>query len=108
MELKVQSEKVLAAANKCETAKNILKEIFPEIFETIKYSETKVYAFKGARDIFILHKVNNDDFAWISLNSNRCYASGTYSSPENALKYDPKRIKEFNTKEEFLKWALEE
>ena len=33
MELKVTSEKVLAAAKKCEQAKAVLQEMFPEVFE---------------------------------------------------------------------------
>ena len=33
MELKITAEKVLEAASKCETAKNVLKTMFPEVFE---------------------------------------------------------------------------
>jgi hypothetical protein len=33
MELKVQKERVLKAAEKCSTAKGILQELFPEVFE---------------------------------------------------------------------------
>lgn len=33
MELKITKEKVLAAAEKCSTAKEVLKEMFPDVFE---------------------------------------------------------------------------
>ena len=36
-ELKVTKEKVLAAAEKCPTAKEVLEELFPEAFEDDKY-----------------------------------------------------------------------
>ena len=36
MELKVTKEKVLAAASKCTTAKQVLQELFPEAFVTYK------------------------------------------------------------------------
>ena len=35
-ELKITSEKVLSAANKCPQAKEVLKEMFPEVFEENK------------------------------------------------------------------------
>lgn len=37
MELKVTKENVLKAAEKCSTAKQVLKEMFPEAFEDDKY-----------------------------------------------------------------------
>jgi len=37
MELKITKEKVIAAANKCSAAKEVLKEMFPEVFEDDKY-----------------------------------------------------------------------
>jgi hypothetical protein len=37
MELKITKEKVLAAAKKCSQAKDVLKEMFPEVFEEDKY-----------------------------------------------------------------------
>lgn len=37
MKLKITKERVLAAAAKCETAKETLMELFPEAFEDDKY-----------------------------------------------------------------------
>lgn len=37
MELKITKEKILEAASKCSTAKEILKTLFPEVFENNKY-----------------------------------------------------------------------
>jgi hypothetical protein len=45
MELKITKEKVLEAASKCETAKETLKTLFPEVFKDDKY--------------FDLYKLNN-------------------------------------------------
>jgi len=33
MELKITEQKVLEAASKCDTAKNVLKVLFPEVFK---------------------------------------------------------------------------
>jgi hypothetical protein len=37
MELKITKEKVLSAAKKCSQAKEVLKEMFPEVFEDDKF-----------------------------------------------------------------------
>ena len=59
-ELKIKKERVLAAAEKCEEAKGILKELFPEIFEK-EYEEK--YGKWGEKDIEIrLHRYDDGLF----------------------------------------------
>ncbi len=48
MELKITKEKVLSAAKKCSQAKEVLKEMFPEVFEDDKYLELKNSSFTSA------------------------------------------------------------
>jgi len=46
-ELKITPDKVLSAAKKCPQAKEVLKEMFPEVFEEDKYfdlSNTTIYS----------------------------------------------------------------
>lgn len=45
-ELKITKEKVLAAAAKCSTAKEVLKEMFPEVFK----EESIIPNFKTIQD----------------------------------------------------------
>jgi len=41
MELKIQTERVLKAAEKCSTVKGVLQELFPEAFECPQQKITK-------------------------------------------------------------------
>lgn len=43
MELKVEKSRVLSAANKCPQAKDVLKEMFPEAFKKINYTDIKTF-----------------------------------------------------------------
>lgn len=37
-ELKITKERVIAAANKCRTAKDVLKELFPDVFGKVDFA----------------------------------------------------------------------
>ena len=57
-ELTITKEAVLRAAEKCSTAKNILKEIFPEVFEadypeTRKFHESHEHKIGRAKDLMV-------------------------------------------------------
>jgi hypothetical protein len=76
MELKITKEKVLAAAEKCSTAKDVLKSMFPEAFE-IK-GGVKVTHWRGG--------IYTDATSGYSLLSNR--NSGLYENKAFALSND--------------------
>lgn len=49
MELTITKEKVIEAASKCSQAKEILKTLFPEVFEEDKYFDLRTGTEEGER-----------------------------------------------------------
>lgn len=48
-ELKITKQRVLAAAERCSDAKNVLKELFPEVFENWELTQEDIIgnSFRG-------------------------------------------------------------
>lgn len=73
MKLEITKERVLAAADKCGDAKNILKELFPEIFGGgIKIGQR----FVGGYGTYILSQTGSKKVNLISLSDGNRYTEG--------------------------------
>lgn len=66
-ELKITKERVLEAANSCAQAKEVLKKIFPEVFEDDKYLNVPPF-IHGKKQI--LYTKEGEDIIWPSLSGN--------------------------------------
>jgi hypothetical protein len=65
MKLKITKEKVLEAASKCETAKETLKTLFPEVFEDDKYF-----------DLCQLNRYRREDGRWFLFSKKQAQYAG--------------------------------
>ena len=66
MELKVTKEKVLAAASKCTTAKQVLQEMFPEAFDnSVDLSDYELDS-KTMIDVRTVYEYANKSF-WLRI-----------------------------------------
>jgi hypothetical protein len=108
MELKVTKEKVLEAASKCSTAREVLKTLFPQAF-AVEFNETRIYAFVSGGVVYKLHRREEDSWGWVHMGDSRCFANGEFDSPQEAL-IAVHRFpwKEFVRSRDFFEWALKQ
>lgn len=113
MELKITKEKVLAAAEKCNTAKDVLKSMFPEAFdEIIEYDESKIYAYQsyqGNNTVYKLHRVL-DKYSFMSMNSSNHNANGATTAEEQLARAKnwaiEGRVNVFSSQKDFAAWFI--
>jgi mRNA-degrading endonuclease HigB of HigAB toxin-antitoxin module len=108
-ELKITKEKVIDAANKCSSAKEVLKTLFPEVFKT-EFDKNKIYAVKDCYNT--IHKLHciKDNWAFISLDNSCNISYRDFNLPEELIKHIENMTKLnvvcFNNQKEFLNWCL--
>ena len=77
MELKITKERVLAAAKKCSTAKGVLSEIFPEVFEEGQFFKIgDIFSIESApelQEFYILSQTEPYKVALINLREGNRY-----------------------------------
>jgi len=78
-----------------------LREIIPNIPEY--FNENKIYGFIGITNVFKLHRVGLNEYAWIDLEGSECFANGIGTANEMIL-YAGKDIKVFDNYREFIEW----
>lgn len=109
-ELKISREKVIEAAGKCSTAKEILKTLFPEVFES-KFDKHKIYAITdNYNNVHKLHCIKGN-WAFISLDNSCNISYREFDSPEILIKelerITRNEVKCFSTQKEFLQWCMQ-
>jgi hypothetical protein len=73
--------------------------------------DDNIYTFKGCTDIYKAHRIEDDKFAFVSLNDSKCYANGIYDSLEKLIEYtllDDDEVFEFVDFKEFVEWLNNE
>lgn len=71
----------------------------------------KLYAFKGYQNIYKAHRVADDKYAFIDMESSNFYANDIHDSLQKLIKEtieDGDEVFEFSDLEEFIKWMNDE
>jgi len=78
-----------------------LIKIIPNIY--LNYNEDKIYLFIGNVQVFKLHRVGLNEYAWTDLEGSERYANGRGTANE-MIKSAEKDIKVFDNYREFVEW----
>ena len=78
-----------------------LIKIIPNI--QLNYNENKIYAFIGTTNVFKLHRVGLNEYAWIDLEGSECFANGRGTANE-IISLAGNDIKVFDNYREFIEW----
>lgn len=108
--LEITEEKVLEAANKCSTAKEILNTLFPEVFKEVSYNNCNIYAIyvRELNEIYKLHLID-ETFAFISISGSIRRWNSLFDSPNKALNsIKGIDIQSFDNHKDFFEWALKQ
>lgn len=71
----------------------------------------KIYAFKGYQNIYKAHRVEDDKYAFIDMETSNFYANDVHNSLQKLIKYtieDGDEVFEFSDLEEFIAWMNNE
>jgi hypothetical protein len=90
--------------------KKVIKGEEAQVVTLANIDERKIYACVSYDTIYKAHRVDDDRWAFISMEESICWANGDYSSLREVIKskIGSNSIYEFDTTKEFLKWALEQ
>ena len=71
----------------------------------------KIYAFKGCTNIYKAHRVENDKYAFIDMETSTFYANDVHNSLQKLIKNtidNGNEVFEFANLEEFIEWMNDE
>ena len=111
MKLEITKEKVIKAADKCSTAKEVLKELFPEAFEE-QYSPWQIILMDDGDDLNIIKRLEKSDrFGLFSLSCamDHWIDDKSFGSFDHCIEYAKNlgKIHAFDNEEDFRKFMKE-